>query len=91
MTRNVWEWEDPHRAEGPTNRHPRQDPPFHTTRQAPEGLGLKKLFSAESMGAVCEARVTLSRRVLFSVQQDVLTFLMVGDHDEVRQLIRTFQ
>jgi len=30
-----------------------------TTREAPEGLGLKKLFSEASLGAVCEARVTL--------------------------------
>lgn len=64
---------------------------FFTTREAPEGLGLKKLFSRESLGAVCEARVTLALRVLFSVHQETLTFLMVGNHDEVRRFIRTFQ
>ena len=64
---------------------------FFTTRQAPEGLGLKKLFSKASMGAVCEARVTLGLRALFAVQQDILTFLMVGNHDEVKRYIRSFQ
>jgi mRNA-degrading endonuclease YafQ of YafQ-DinJ toxin-antitoxin module len=64
---------------------------FFATRQAPEGLGLKKLFHSDIMGAVCEARVTLALRVLFSVQQDVLTFHMVGDHDDVRRFIRSFQ
>lgn len=64
---------------------------FFTTRQAPEGLGLKKLFSEESLGAVCEARATLALRVLFSVYQETLTFHMVGDHDEVRRFIKTFQ
>lgn len=64
---------------------------FFTTRQAPEGLGLKKLFSTESAGAVCEARATLALRVLFSIQQEIVTFLMVGDHDEVQWFIRSFQ
>jgi hypothetical protein len=64
---------------------------FFATRQAPEGLGLKKLFVVESLGAVCEARVTLAIRVLFSVQPDLLTFLMVGDHDEVRRFIKSFR
>jgi hypothetical protein len=64
---------------------------FFSTRKAPEGLGLKKLFSQESLGAVCEARVTLALRVVFAVQPDAITLLMVGDHDEVRQFIRSFR
>ena len=61
------------------------------TRQAPEGLGLKKLFAHEGIGAVFEARVGLARRLLFTVKQDVVTFLMVGDHEDVRRFIRSFQ
>lgn len=64
---------------------------FFTTREAPEGLGLKKLFSTASLGAVCEARVTLALRVLFAVQESLLTFLMVGNHNEVRRFLRSFQ
>ena len=61
------------------------------THQAPEGLGLKKLFSRSELGVVFEARATLALRVLFSVYDDVVAFLMVGDHDEVRRFIRSFQ
>ena len=64
---------------------------FFDTRQAPQGLGLKKLFSHEGLGAVFEARATIALRILFSIQQDTVTFLMVGDHDEVRRFIRAFQ
>lgn len=61
------------------------------TRRASEGLGLKKLFSHHELGAVFEARTSLSLRLLFSVQHDQTVFHMVGDHDEVRRFIRTFQ
>ena len=64
---------------------------FFETRQAPEGLGLTKLFSREGLGAVFEARATLALRILFAVQQETVTFLMLGTHDEVRRFIRTFQ
>lgn len=61
------------------------------TQQAPEGLGLKKLFSHAGLGAVFETRASLALRLLFSVYDDVVTFLMVGDHDEVRRFIRSFR
>ena len=63
---------------------------FFATREAPEGLGLRKLFATESLGAVCEARVTLALRLLFSVQPNRLIVLMVGHHNEVRRFIRSF-
>lgn len=58
-------------------------------RQAPAGLGVKKLFSNPTVGAVFEARVSLAVRMLFSVQQDLVTFLLVGDHEAVRRFIRS--
>jgi hypothetical protein len=61
------------------------------THQAAQGLGLKKLFSHQAFGAVFEARTSLSLRLLFSVQRDQTVFHMVGNHDEVRRFIRTFQ
>ena len=64
---------------------------YFETQQAPEGLGLKKLFSHAGLGAVFEARVSLALRLLFSVYDDVVTFLMVGDHDEVRRFIKSFR
>ena len=64
---------------------------YFETQHAPEGLGLKKLFSREGIGATFEARVSRALRILFTVRADVVTFVMVGDHDEVRRFIRTFQ
>ena len=64
---------------------------FFETRQAPEGLGVKKLFSREGLGAVFEARASIAVRVLFSVDRDTVTYLMVGNHDDVRLFIRSFQ
>ncbi len=63
---------------------------FESSR-VPGGLGMKKLFSREGFGALFEARVTLALRLLFAVQHDVVTFLMVGSHDEVRRFIRSFR
>ena len=60
-------------------------------RQAPVGLGLTKLFSAQALGAVFEARITRALRLLFTVKQYTVTFVMVGNHDEVRRFIRTFR
>ena len=64
---------------------------YFETHQAPEGLGLKKLFSHAGLGAVFEGRVSLALRLLFSVYDEVVTFLMVGNHDEVRRFIRSFR
>jgi mRNA-degrading endonuclease RelE of RelBE toxin-antitoxin system len=64
---------------------------FFETRHAPEGLGIKKLFSRERLGAIFEARASIAVRILFSVEHDAVTYLMVGDHDEVRRFIRSFQ
>ena len=64
---------------------------YFETQQAPTGLSLKKLFSREGLGAVFEARISRALRLVFTLQQNVVTFVMVGDHDEVRRFIRTFQ
>ena len=61
------------------------------TRQATSGLGLTKLFSSEELGAVFEVRISRALRLLFTVKQDAVTFVTVGNHDEVRRFIRTFQ
>jgi mRNA-degrading endonuclease YafQ of YafQ-DinJ toxin-antitoxin module len=61
------------------------------TVSLPHGLGLKKLFGRKGFGAVFEARATLWLRVLFAVQEDLVSFLMIGTHDEVRRFIRSFR
>ena len=63
---------------------------YFETRQAPQGLGLKKLNHGHG-GAVLEARISRARRLLFIVRQDVVLFAMVGNHEDVRRFIRSFQ
>jgi mRNA-degrading endonuclease RelE of RelBE toxin-antitoxin system len=49
----------------------------------PLGLGLRKLRKD-----YWEVRAGLDKRVLFSLHDDTATFIVVGNHDEIRRLIR---
>ena len=49
----------------------------------PLGLGLRKLKSG-----YWEVRAGLDRRVLFSLESDLATFVIVGNHDEIRRRLR---
>ena len=64
---------------------------FFDSRQAPEGLGVKKLFGSHELGTVFEARASLAIRLVFGVRSSVVTFLCVGNHGEVKQFIRSFR
>jgi mRNA-degrading endonuclease RelE of RelBE toxin-antitoxin system len=46
----------------------------------PLGLGLRKL-----KGEYWEIRAGLNNRVLFSLSGDLATFVLVGNHDEIRR------
>ena len=64
---------------------------FERRKEVLEGLGLKKLFSRERLGAVFEARATRALRILFAVEDGTSTFWMIGNHEDVRRFIRSFQ
>lgn len=49
----------------------------------PKGLGLKKL-----RGVVWEVRIDLHLRIVFAMESDLLSFILVGNHDDVRRLLR---
>lgn len=49
----------------------------------PQGLGFKKLRST-----VWEIRVDLRIRIVFTLEGDCLSFLLVGTHDDVRRFLR---
>ncbi len=49
----------------------------------PKGLGLKKLRSH-----FWEIRVGLKLRILFALEADCLTFILVGNHDDIRRALR---
>lgn len=54
------------------------------TGQLPAGVGLKQLKPG-----LWELRADLADRVLFHRSGDVVVFLLVGDHDEVKRFLRT--
>jgi len=49
----------------------------------PIGLGLRKL-----RGAFWEIRLSLANRMVFLLERDVATFVLVGDHEEIRRVLR---
>ena len=54
-------------------------------RQIPSGFGLKKLGPD-----LWEFRADLAIRVLFQWNKDFLTFLLVGNHNEVNQFLKHY-
>lgn len=54
-------------------------------RQIPTGFGLKKLG-----GDLWEFRTDLAIRVLFQWDKNTVTFLFVGNHNEVQQFLRYY-
>jgi mRNA-degrading endonuclease RelE of RelBE toxin-antitoxin system len=48
-----------------------------------EGLGLKRLH-----GNYWEIRASIRDRILFSFDDDEISFLIVGNHDEVKHFLR---
>ena len=55
-------------------------------RSLPVGLGLKKLG-----GTLWEFRIGLALRVLFEWEKQAVTFLFIGNHNEVQQFLRHYQ
>jgi mRNA-degrading endonuclease RelE of RelBE toxin-antitoxin system len=49
----------------------------------PWGLGLRKLRKD-----YWEVRAGLDKRLIFSLRDDTATFIVVGNHDQIRRLIR---
>ena len=56
---------------------------YFSTRQRPHGLGLKRL-----QRRYWEIHIGLDTRVLFELQRDRLTCILVGDHDDIRRALR---
>lgn len=49
----------------------------------PLGLGLRKL-----RGAYWEIRLSLAKGSVFLIEGDVATFVIAGDHDDIRRYLR---
>ena len=56
---------------------------YFATGQRSHGLGLKRL-----QRRYWEVRIGLDTRVLFELRNDRLTFILVGNHNEIRRALR---
>lgn len=56
---------------------------FHETGRRTEGIGLKKLRKD-----FWEIRSDIATRVLFTMNDDCTTFVIVGNHDEIRRFLK---
>jgi len=59
---------------------------FFETGKKPHGLGLKKLGKN-----LWEIRVDIRNRVAFILENDLVKWGFVGDHNQIRQFIKTFK
>jgi len=49
----------------------------------PEGLGLKRVSNM-----LWEIRSSLKDRILFTFKKDIVTFVLIGNHDEVTRYLK---
>lgn len=56
---------------------------FETKEKPSKGLGLKKLRKT-----FWEIRASQQIRILFQLENDTLTFILAGNHDDIRWFIR---
>lgn len=68
----------------------RQIRTYYTTRQAPHGLRIKQLY-ATSTDKIFEARASQAIRILWAEQGALVSFVLLGLHDEVKQYLRSLQ
>lgn len=56
---------------------------YFSGKPRPSGLGLRKLKSS-----FWEIRASLDKRILFTLEGDLLTFVFIGNHDELSRQSR---
>ena len=63
---------------------------YYHTRQAPVDLHIKQLY-ARGPDEIFKARVSRSIRIVWAERGDVISFLLVGSHDEVKRYLRSLR
>jgi hypothetical protein len=68
----------------------RQIRSYYATRQAPIGLGIRRLYVSGS-GKVFEARVSKAIRIIWAEHGDTVSFVLVGSHNDVQHYLRSLR
>src|SRR3989338_10587055 len=63
---------------------------YYHTRQAPVGLHIKQLY-VRGPDKIFEARVSQSLRIVWAERGHVVSFLLVGSHDDVTRYLRSLR
>ena len=63
---------------------------YYTTQIAPYGLGIKKLYD-NGKERIFEARISDKIRILWVESGDLVSFAILGNHEEVRNFIKGFK
>ena len=64
---------------------------FYTTRQAPHGLRVKLLYAAAGTEKIFEARASQAIRIVWAERGNMVSFVLVGLHNEVRNSLRSLR
>lgn len=54
-----------------------------TAKESPIGLGLKQL-----KGGIWEIRAGLADRILFTKEEDLVSLLIIGNHDDIKRYLK---
>ena len=57
---------------------------FETGRRA-RGLGLKHL-----KGSFWEVRIDIKDRIIFTLEKDMVSFIVTGNHDEIKRFLKLY-
>jgi len=63
---------------------------YYSTRQAPFGLRIKHLYTTGAE-KIFEARVSQAIRIVWAERGDMVSFLLVGLHDDVKRYLRSLR
>jgi mRNA-degrading endonuclease RelE of RelBE toxin-antitoxin system len=59
---------------------------FFETGEKTKGLGLKHLREK-----FCEIRIDINNRIIFTLEEDTVGFVIVGSRDEIRKFLKSIQ
>ncbi len=63
---------------------------YYTAHSAPYGLRIKKLYD-DTKDKIFEARVSDKIRIIWIESEDLVTFAILGSHDEIKRYLKNLR
>ena len=80
----------PHHEQALIHQTDQQIHTYYDTRQAPVGLHIKRLY-ATGPDRIFEARVSRAIRIVWAERGEMVSFLLIGSHDDVKRYLRSLR